>query len=133
MEVHTGSLRGEMVEMPVVTMDCDDQTLFSDKDALEMMHPKLRRMIQVQLKVKDNSSTARAAQKNVETLRVSQALNCLEDEWKAHLAASLVLTSRAEMLSQLQPGVGGKSKKKIVKQKLKMVTVLIICTAARKK
>ncbi len=133
MEDHSVLLGGKLIEIPVVSIDCDNQELFSDKDALEMMHPKLRRMIKVQLKVTDHNSTARAAQKKVEKWRVSQALNCLEDEWKAHLAASLVTTSRSVMLSQLQPGVGGKSKKKIVKQKLKMVSVLIIGTAARKK
>ena len=110
-----------------LSQQIENQELFSDKDVLAMMHPKLRRMIQVQLKVKYNSSTARAAQKKVEKVRVSQALNRLEDEWKAHLAASLVLTSRSEMLSQLQPSVGSKSKKKVVKQKLKMVTLLVCC------
>ena len=45
-------------------------------------------------------------------------------EWKSYLAEALVKTSRAEILSQLQPGVGGKCKKKQVKSKLKMAQLL---------
>ena len=93
-----------------------------------MMHPKLRRMIRVQLKVKDTSTAARAAQKKVEKERVSQALNCLQAEWKIYLASALVKTSRAEILSQLQPGVGGKHKNMLVKSKMKIVHLLVVIT-----
>ena len=89
-----------------------------------MMHPKLRRTIKVQMKVKESSTVSRAAQKKVEKERVSQALNCLQSEWKSYLAEALVKTSRAEILSQLQPGVGGKYKKKQVMSKLKMAQLL---------
>ena len=70
------------------------------------------------------SADRRAAHKKVEKERVSQALNCLQLEWKSYLAEALVKTSRAEILSQLQPGVGGKCKKKQVKSKLKMAQLL---------
>ena len=89
-----------------------------------MMHPKLRRMINVQMKVKDSNTVSRAAQKKVDKERVSQALNCLQSEWKSYLDEALVKTSRADILSQLQPGVGGKCKKKQVKSKLKMAQLL---------
>ena len=66
MQDHTVMLGGKAIEIPVVSIDCDQQELFTDADALELMHPKLRRMIRVQLKVKDTSTAARAAQKKVE-------------------------------------------------------------------
>ena len=128
MQDHTVMLGGKEIEIPVVSIDCGQQALFIDADALELMHPKLRRMIKVQLKVKDTSAAARAAQKKVEKDKVSQALNCLQAEWKIYLASALVKTSRAEILSQLQPGVVGKHKKMLAKSKLKIVQLLVVIT-----
>ena len=39
---HSVVLGGQTLDVPVVDIDCDEQSLFEDADALQLLHPKLR-------------------------------------------------------------------------------------------
>ena len=109
--------------MPVVDIDCDQQTVFEDKDVLQQLHPKLRRLLQPELSTKDRVQHARvrAAQKAVEKHRVTQACNSMQRELKDWLAQALVKHSRLELTRLLQPGVSRKVRKGVQKTPEKKV------------
>ena len=142
MQDHTVEIGGKIIEVPVINIDSDDQSLFSDADALASLHPKLRRMVKAALKNprNDKSAVARAAQKKLEKDRVQSALNELGDQWREMLAKALPTTSRGQMLASLQPGVAGKDKKKmkkhqkkVLKGKLKIKFLKLAATSAKMK
>ena len=59
---------GKDIKIPVIDIDCDEQQLFTDKDAWVNLHPKLRRQLQTKFQGKRTKAAllARAAQKKVE-------------------------------------------------------------------
>ena len=107
----------------MIQLDCDEQSLFTDEDVVRLMHPKLRRMLQQKLATNSKEVAGRKVQKHaqkvVERERVQNALNSLSESWREYLDACLLTSSRAQILSQLQPGAQGKQRKvakKIVKK-----------------
>jgi len=118
---------GKVVHVPEIILDCDSQDLFTDVDVLNQMHPKVRKLLEKKFAATVDEDAprrkaARAAQKFVEKERVQKALTELNESWRAFLDSALVKQTRAQVLSELQPGVAGKRKKKQQKKgKIKMV------------
>ena len=106
-------LGGKKLEVADILIDCDDQSLFTDADAVLSLKPKLRRLLETKLSMKDNSSAKlrtvqRAAARKNEQLRVENALSQLNASWREFLNGALVKATRSEVLQSLQPGVSSK-------------------------
>ncbi len=82
---------------------------------MKLLHPKLRRLLQARLskcgKDVDKRKAQRQDQKAVERARIQTALNELSESWREYLDASLLTSSRADILSELQPCVKGNARK----------------------
>ena len=109
---HEITVGGKKIEVPVVDIDCDEQSLFGDADALKLLHPKLRRLLANATRTDPGRhARLRAAQKKVEEARVAEILRALHHGWKLWLSSALVKSHRKDLLDQLQPGVSFKGKK----------------------
>ena len=91
---------------------------------VKLLHPKLRRLLQQRLlkdgQEADKRKAQKQAQKAVERERVQTALS--------QLSESLVTSSRAQILAQLQPGVQGKQRKGAKKTLRKAVSCSVLQT-----
>ena len=106
---------GKKIEIADITIDCDEQTLFTDEDVAKLMHPKLKRLLQAKLRRGGKDATSKkfgAVQKAVERERVQKVLTQVADSWREYLDANVLASSRAQILDQLQPGVTGHAKQK---------------------
>ena len=125
---------GKKIEVADIAIDCDEQSLFTDEDVVKLLRPKLRRLLQQKLlkdgKEADKRKAQKQAQKAVERERVQKALNQLSESWRQYLDASLLTSSRAQILAQLQPGVQGKQRKVEKKTVRKAVSCSVLQTTS---
>ena len=112
---------GKDLEIPIIDIDCDAQTIFSDADAVKALLPKLRRELRSTFagKKDDDSGLARKAQKRIEQERVNRAVKDMEGDWKEWVTESMILHSRRELSKMIHPQVTGKARKTKAKSKYK--------------
>ena len=68
---------GQDIKIPVIDIDCDEQSLFTDVDAVSALHPRLRRELKTECQGKRSAAEqrARAAQKKGRE-RSSESMHC---------------------------------------------------------
>ena len=104
---YTVRLAGKEIKIPVIDVDADEQTLFSDKDAWMNLHPKLRKELMTKFagKRSDIAKKARAAQKKVEREKVKMAISSMQEDWKEWVSEAMVKSCRKELVKTVVPMV----------------------------
>jgi len=101
---------GQDIKIPVIDIDCDEQSLFIEVDAILALHPRLRRELKTQFQGtrSEADQRARAAQKKVEKDRVKACLANMQEDWKAWVSESLIKSTRKDLVKTLMPKVNAK-------------------------
>ena len=104
---YTERIGGQDIKVPIIDVECDDQSLFDDKAALESLHPKLRRELGKHMAGKrtEKEKNARAAQKKIEREKVQFAIAHMKEDWKEWCSESLIKQSRKELARSIVPRV----------------------------
>ena len=93
----TETTEGDGEDAPKVTWD---QKMFTDAEAVEQLHPKIRRMIKAEMKSHSDNTKAKGqakAQKRAEAKRMMDALSKMDKEFEEWMAQMLLDHTKAEV------------------------------------
>ena len=93
----TETTEGDGEDAPKVTWD---QKMFTDAEAVEQLHPKIRRMIKAEMKSHSDNTKAKGqtkAQKKAEARRMMDALSKMDKEFEEWMAQMLLDHTKAEV------------------------------------
>ena len=106
-------------EIPVHVIDATDDTdgaegpsvqwqqeMFTDADAVQQLHPKIRRLIKAELKSHSNMAKAKRqakAQKEAEAERMMTALQTMDQDFEVWMGQMLLDNSRVDVSQMILP------------------------------
>ena len=93
----TETTEGDGEDAPKVTWD---QKMFTDAEAVEQLHPKIRRMIKAEMKSHSDNTKAKGqakAQKRAEAKRMMDALSRMDKEFEEWMAQMLLDHTKVEV------------------------------------
>ena len=99
---------GDGPDAPKVTWD---QEMFTDAEAVEQLHPKIRRMIKADLKSHRDNTKAKGqakAQKKAEAQRMMDALSKMDKDFEQWMAQMLLDHTKAEVSQMIVSKVNKK-------------------------
>ena len=100
-----------------------DQKMFTDAEAVEQLHPKIRRLIKAELKSHTDTTRAKGqakAQKRAEAQRMMQALSKMDDDFEQWMSEMLLDHSKAEVSQMIMSKANKKHAKMKGQTKTKM-------------
>ena len=109
---HRVLIGGRYIDIPVLNVEADAQTLVPDSQIKDFLSPKERRLREqadraAKGKIEGGKKANWRHQRYLERLKMKECLQAVDSSWRAHLNEELTKATRKEILQKMQTGVKG--------------------------